>query len=266
MATKPNVTDVKEASHVNRLVLEITTPNVLGEQEGGPTTDILAVEGIIGSPEGRALGSPGDIRFRQDVPEIWQKVTGDRTLTGWRRLDADRSTVLVPLLFEVSAAGSFDGSTSFSLPDPLPARNGSGYHVIPITSPVGLLDPDSVQELVGSPYWIRSASFSNQNGTSLRILLGLTQPKPSLAVGGNAITTPIFVQNTFQFVQEQRPIRMGPYVPPGFIIQALVDNNAGTPIVGPYELALELQTLPTTEDAARAIRSQEFPALPVTIA
>ncbi len=84
MATKPQVTDVKDSSHVNRLVLEITSPNALGEQEGGPTTDIVAVEGVIGSPEGTSLGSPGDLRIRQDVPEIYQKVSGERTLTGWR--------------------------------------------------------------------------------------------------------------------------------------------------------------------------------------
>lgn len=94
MATKPNVTDVKDSSHVNRLILEITGLNELGEQEGGPTTDLVAVEGIIGSPEGRSLGSPGDIRVRQDAPGIYQKITGERTTTGWQRNDATECTTI----------------------------------------------------------------------------------------------------------------------------------------------------------------------------
>ena len=89
MATKPNVTDVKNSSHVNRLVLEITPPNALGEQEAGPTTDIVAVEGVIGSPEGRSLGSPGDLRIRQDTAEVYQKISGERTLTGWRIISGE---------------------------------------------------------------------------------------------------------------------------------------------------------------------------------
>ncbi len=174
------------------------------------------------------------------------------------------TTRIIPLLFDVSAAGSFDGVTEFSLPA-LPAQNSSGQFVIPVTTPIGLLDPDSIEALVGAGYWIRSAALNNQNAAVIQTLLGLTQPKPSLAVGGNAITTPLFVQFGNPEVNAQRPIRRGPFVPPGFIIQLFCGDAGGAPVVGPYELALELETLPTIQDTARAIRSQEFPPLPVTI-
>ncbi len=170
------------------------------------------------------------------------------------------SSLVVALLFDVSTAGSFDGATSFVLPDPLPARNSSGQHVIPVTSAAGLIDPDSIEALVGPGYWIRSAALNNQNASVIQVLVGLTQPKPSLA--GNAITTAIFQQFGNPEVNGQRPIRRGPFVPPGFIIQLFCADGGGTPVVGPYELALELETLPRIEDTARAIRSQEFPPLP----
>lgn len=268
MATKPNVLDSKNSSHVNRLVLEITDPNAIGEQTDGPTTEIVVAEGIIGSPEGRSLGSPGDIRLRRDVPQIWQKITGQRTTTGWRRLQSEAApAVVVPLLFDVSAAGSFDGITNFVVPSPLPARNAAGQHVISVDSAIGLLDPDSIQALVGAGYWLRSVSIDNQNASVIQALVGLTQPKPSLAVSGNAITHPLFVQfgSDDTAVNTQRTIRRGPFVPPGFIIQLFVADVGGTPVVGPYQLAMELESLPLTTDTARAIRSQEFPSSPVTV-
>ena len=172
------------------------------------------------------------------------------------------------LLFDVTAAGSFDGSTSFSIPSPLPAQGATGQYVIPVIVASGLLEPASVANLVGEKgYWIRSAALNNQNTPAVvRAMLALTQPKPSIAVAGNAISHPIFLASTAVAVDAQAAIRRGPYVPPGFIIQILCDDGAGTPVVGPYQLLLELETLPLPKDAARAIRSQEFPALPVTIA
>ena len=267
MATKPNVLDVKESSHVNRLVLEITGLDSIGEQTGGPTTDVVSVEGIVGSPEGRSLGSPGDVRVREDVPQIWQKITGQRTVIGWQRLVSESSSEgdIVPLLFDVSASGSFDGITNFEIPSPLPARNSAGQHVIAVDAPIGLLDPDSIQALVGAGYWIRSAALNNQNVAVIQALVGLTQPKPSLSVGGDAITHPIFFPFGNDQVNAQPAIRRGPFVPPGFIVQLFCADIGGTPVVGPYELALELESLPRTVDTARAIRSQEFPSLPVTI-
>jgi hypothetical protein len=171
------------------------------------------------------------------------------------------------LYFRVTAAGSFDGSTEFSLPVPLPTPGATGQYFITIATPSGLISPSSVEALMGSRgYWIRSAAFSNSNPAVTRAMLGITQPKPSLSVGGNAITHPIFIQETQSTVNSQPPIFRGPFVPPGFIIQIVCDDGAGTPVVGPYTLALELETLPELADSARAIRSQEFPALPATIA
>jgi hypothetical protein len=116
-------------------------------------------------------------------------------------------------------------------------------------------------------FWIRSASISiSGNASVIRAMLALTQPKPSLNVGGNAISHPIFLQDSNGAVEAQAPIRRGPFVPPGWIIQLLCDDGAGTPVLGPYQLALELESLPAVSDAARVIRSQDFPVLPVTIA
>ena len=171
------------------------------------------------------------------------------------------------ILFDVTAAGSFDGSTSFSLPTALPVPGATGQYTISVTSASGLLDPTSVSLLMGnSGYWIRSAAINNQNVAVIRAMLALVQPQPALTVGGNVISHPIFLKNTNVLVNGQAPIERGPFVPPGWTIQLLCDDGAGTPVVGPYQIALELETLPLPADAARAIRSQEFPVLPVAIA
>lgn len=170
-------------------------------------------------------------------------------------------------LFDVSVAGSFDGATSFSFPSPLPTPGATGQYVIPVTAAAGLLDPSSVQLLMGQgTYWIRSLAINNGNAAVIRAMVALTQPKPSIAVAGNAISHPIFLQTTNPLVDAQVPIQRGPVVPPGWIIQLLCDDGAGTPVVGPYQLLLELETLPGVADAARAIRSQEFWGQPVTLA
>lgn len=84
---KPGQTGVSEGKHTSRLVLLVNTiDDESGDQLDGATTDIVIVEGINGSPEGVSTGSPGDLRFRRDVAEIWQKATGVRTKTGWERV------------------------------------------------------------------------------------------------------------------------------------------------------------------------------------
>jgi hypothetical protein len=80
---RPDVTFIERDASAVRLVLRINPLDEFGEQVNEQTTTQVAVEGIIGSPEGVALGSPGDIRIRQDVPQIWQKAQGIRTTTGW---------------------------------------------------------------------------------------------------------------------------------------------------------------------------------------
>jgi hypothetical protein len=80
---RPDVTYIEKEASAVRLVLRINPLDEFGEQINERTTTQVAVEGIIGSPEGVALGSPGDIRIRQDVPQIWQKAQGIRTTTGW---------------------------------------------------------------------------------------------------------------------------------------------------------------------------------------
>lgn len=84
MVMNYDVTDLKDAYSAQILILRYTELDENGEPTGGVTTEQLNVQAIVGSPEGRAVGSPGDIRFRIDVPQIWQKITGVRTITGWQ--------------------------------------------------------------------------------------------------------------------------------------------------------------------------------------
>ena len=90
MVTNKEITTLQNGAVANGLVLEIT-PLVDGQQVGGRPEAQVLVQGIIGSPEGRAIGSPGDIKIRQDAPELWQKITGVRTRTGWIRLHSGGS-------------------------------------------------------------------------------------------------------------------------------------------------------------------------------
>ena len=86
MTSRHDVTEIKAGLSAQLVIFRITELDDEGESVGGRTTDQVVAEGIIGSPEGRALGSPGDLRIRQDAPQVWQKVIGVRTVTGWQRL------------------------------------------------------------------------------------------------------------------------------------------------------------------------------------
>ncbi len=83
MGTNQTITNLGDGASAARLILRINPLDENGEMPSGITTDQVVVEGITGSPEGRALGSPGDIRVQRDVPRIWQKITGIRSLVGW---------------------------------------------------------------------------------------------------------------------------------------------------------------------------------------
>ena len=83
MTSNRTVTEIADGASASRLILRINPLDENGEMPSGITTDQIIVEGIVGSPEGRALGSPGDIRIQRDVPRIWQKITGIRTRIGW---------------------------------------------------------------------------------------------------------------------------------------------------------------------------------------
>ena len=169
-------------------------------------------------------------------------------------------------LFDVTAAGSFDGTTDFSLPSPLPTQGTTGQYTIPVTVAAGRLNADSIGNVIGQGmYWIRALSINNSNAAVIRAMVSLQQPKPSISVSGNDISHPIFLQSTNALVDAQPPIRRGPVVPPGWLISLLCDDGAGTPVVGPYQVVLELESLPQPADAARAIRSMEYPGQPVTI-
>jgi hypothetical protein len=75
--------DIVDTLFAQRLALRIGELNEIGEQDPAISLAQLGIEGIIGPPEGRAIGSPGDVRIRLDVGEIWQKTRGERTTEGW---------------------------------------------------------------------------------------------------------------------------------------------------------------------------------------
>lgn len=82
----PEVTEIKDGASANRLILRV---NPLVNGDAVPTAPArslgqVTVEGIVGSPEGRSRGRPGDLRVRIDVPQVWQKISGFRTRTGWQ--------------------------------------------------------------------------------------------------------------------------------------------------------------------------------------
>ncbi|MBW7998488.1 MAG: hypothetical protein FVQ81_18330, partial [Candidatus Glassbacteria bacterium] len=83
------VEELKDGLSAQRVIFRITDLDEEGQSLGGPTTEQVVAEAIIGSPEGRALGSPGDLRFRQDIAQIWQKASGVRTVTGWQLIGGD---------------------------------------------------------------------------------------------------------------------------------------------------------------------------------
>lgn len=83
MPSNYEVTDVKDEFSAQRFILRITDLDDNGESQGGQTEVQVVAEGIIGSPEGRSVGSPGDLRIRQDIPQLWQKQSGINTRTGW---------------------------------------------------------------------------------------------------------------------------------------------------------------------------------------
>jgi len=112
MTVNYETTDVQDTYSAQLLVLRVTEMNEHGEPTGGVTTEqmkMLAITG--GGPNGRVLGSPGDIAFRLDVPQIWQKVTGEpRTLIGWELVGGGGGGVTlcnsVPQPITAGAAGS----------------------------------------------------------------------------------------------------------------------------------------------------------------
>lgn len=179
------------------------------------------------------------------------------------------------ILFDVDATGSMDGATDFTLPRPLAAPNANtGQIVVPVTSGTGSLgllsqDDPTMRELVGTGgFWLRAVALNNQQASVTRFLVGLTQPKPSLGPPTIFQTWPIFAGITNALVNGQRTVRRGVYVPPGWRIVFRADD--GNPLAagvqdGPYQVAVELETLPKTKDVARAIRSQDFPREPITI-
>lgn len=86
MPSNYEVTDLKDEFSAQRFIFRVTPLDDGGETIGGATEEQLTVEGIDGSPEGRSVGSIGDLRIRKDVGQLWIKVLGIGTKTGWSRL------------------------------------------------------------------------------------------------------------------------------------------------------------------------------------
>ncbi len=165
-------------------------------------------------------------------------------------------------LFDSDATGRFDGTTFFNLPVPLPAPSGvTGQTVIPVSAagsgPVGRLsqaDP-TFRNLVGTGgFWLRSVAINSQTGDINSVFVCIGQPQPTLLIGGNRIlqTDPVFTVGGFVNVQGVQFRRQGPYVPAGWEIILHCDQD------GIVQIAIEIETLPKTADAARAIKAQKF--------
>ncbi len=202
MVTNREVTTIQKGAVANALVLEIT-PLVEGEQVGGRPDEQVLVQGIVGSPEGRALGSLGDIMVRQDTPQLWQKITGVRTRTGWVRLHsggdpsmqdtyvtsggADPTIGLTPALGPLSINGAV------GLPNILALRRSTGVDAFVVAetgdlamigvlslSTAGTVDLLERGAVVGAPapahgrLWLRSDApnvlmFTDDDGTDFVI-------------------------------------------------------------------------------------------------
>ena len=164
-------------------------------------------------------------------------------------------------LFDSDAAGRFDGTTFFNLPVPLAAPSGvTGQTVIPVdaaSGPVGRLsqaDP-TFRNLVGSGgFWLRSVAINSQTGDINSVIVAIGQPQPTLLIGGTRImqADPVRTVGGFANVQGIQFRRQGPYVPAGWEIILHCDQP------GILQIAIEIETLPKTADAARAIKAQKF--------
>jgi len=85
MPPNPLITQLVDALYQNQAVFRVITEFEENGEPVRPTvaTENVDIQAIDGSPEGRSVGSPGDIRIQRDVPAIWQKATGVRTTEGW---------------------------------------------------------------------------------------------------------------------------------------------------------------------------------------
>jgi len=82
-----------DTAFVARLVLRTSPLGPNGEQLREVATEQVSVEGIVGSPEGRAAGNIGDVRIQIDVAAIWVKTSGPpRSTIGWTQLPDVGST------------------------------------------------------------------------------------------------------------------------------------------------------------------------------
>lgn len=87
-AGNPNASSRLATAYLDLLTLKFGA-QINGEPAGGPSFRQGALGSCVGSPEGQVRGSPGDFRFRLDVPQLWGKASGNRTTTGWTLLTGD---------------------------------------------------------------------------------------------------------------------------------------------------------------------------------
>ena len=117
MPVNQEVEDIKHGLSAQRFIYRITELDEEGESIGTErTTDQVVSEGIDGSPEGEALGSPGDLRIRRDVPQIWIKGSGIRTVDGWELLGGSAESFGDPIAVRGSD-NLIGSSTLFSRSD-----------------------------------------------------------------------------------------------------------------------------------------------------
>lgn len=163
------------------------------------------------------------------------------------------------LLIDVAANGRLDGQTFFNLPSPLAAPDANGNIVVDVNAGTGacgrLSQADPVfKALVGSGgFWLRQVTVDGTGGAATEMFVALGQPQPTLTLAGARIlqSDPIHTVGNANILNVGLR-REGPYVPAGWEIILYQDA------VGPCQVSLELETLPETADAARAIKAQKF--------
>ncbi len=155
-----DITEIQHGLSAQRVIYRITQLDDNGESIGGRTTDQVLAEAIIGSPEGRALGSPGDLRYRQDIPQIWQKQTGTRTVTGW------------VLIAGVDAMECFVEQIDNDPTDVIVVSESAFAAIYSVVIPANAMGTDKmVRVRLGGDYLNNSGA---SRGLALRIRLGAT--------------------------------------------------------------------------------------------
>lgn len=159
-------------------------------------------------------------------------------------------------IFNGTAAALFDGATPFFMPIPLPVPDPlTGWITIPVTGPCGRIDADSLAAIIGQAGAKITSIGTTIGGAATDITVGLVQPRPGVAyAAGASMVQPLLRRtgNTGTIRRQQA------YMAPGMVLYFLAENG-GVPVVGPYQVAIEIEPLRTQAELIEAVQGQAFP-------